>query len=469
LRSSIDVGGYVRILLFRIWSRADEIIPPIGIGYLMQSVRQISEVELLDGLKDRLGPWDFARAASSGKYDLVGITGFSKDGQAIKRHLSALRAITLQAKILVGGILVTASPKNTYEYLKDTADYFLAGEAEESLPILVKAIQNGGPLPKIPGLAIPDSAGLEWPPPKRPGDLDSLQVAWDLLKPESYPQAPHGAFSAQFPCAPIITSRGCSIWCKFCSVPAITGRRIRRRSVANVVGEIRLLHERHGINEIHIEDDNFTENEEYVLQFGEQLLQLPYSLTWTCPNGVRLDTLTPPVLDVMKRSNCSFVSVGIESADDRMLAKMHKGFNTAKVRSKIKEIAKTGIRVGGFFIVGLPGETWRSIEDTAAFSRSLPLTRASFSYYQPFPGSPLRAELEKSGGIGPIDFDREILELHEVGYVPKGMTALELIWLRRKSFLCFYLRPAPIIRLVASITSFAHFRFVVRRILRWLL
>ena len=165
----------------------------------------------------------------------------------------------------------------------------------------------------------------------------------------------------------------------------ISGVPLRTRSIAHVLDEIEVLVHRHGIGEIHVEDDNFTARRKYVLEFCEGVSRRFPGLTWCCPNGVRLDTLDAELLAAMRRSGCYSLSVGIESGCDSVLETIQKRINTDEVREKVELIHRIGLKTTGFFVIGLPEESEEQIRQTARFARSLPLDHAQFSSFSRCP------------------------------------------------------------------------------------
>jgi len=125
-------------------------------------------------------------------------------------------------------------------------------------------------------------------------------------------------------------------------------RRIRRRSVDNVVQEMDHLHSKYGIREFHIEDDNFTSSKEFVLGFCKRLQEDSRRYYWSFPNGIRLDTLDEEMLHAMKGAGCYSLCIGIESGSDRILKKIRKGLTRNEIIEKIRLIRRVGLPSLGF-------------------------------------------------------------------------------------------------------------------------
>ena len=460
----------MRIVLVKVLSAADEVVPPFGLGYLADAVRRRGhEAAIVDALRDGLGEEALVSRLAGLKPDLVGVLLFSKDLRIVRSLLRAVRAAIPSAKTCVGGPHSSAVPAETMEYFGDVLDFAFAGEAETGLPLLMDRLRDGkdGGLQDVPGLVHRTGGAVTVTPRVFEEGIDALAVAWDLIPPASYPRAPHGAFYRQFPVAPIVTSRGCPFQCTFCAAECVSGRKVRRRSVENVVSEIELLRDRYGVREIHIEDDNFTGKKEYVLAFCETLRQRVPGVSWTCPNGVRVDTLDLEMVAAMKASGLYFLSVGAESGSDRILKAMRKSLTVARIEEKVRLVRAAGIEVSGFFMLGFPGETPAEMEETIRFALRLPLSRASFANFQPFPGCEEFARLRERGEL-PLDWESFEPTLQSTTYAPVGTTAEALRTLRKRALWRFYGRPNVAWGMLRGIRSLEHARWVVRRGRRWL-
>lgn len=460
----------MRVALVRVFSTADEVIPPFGLGYLAEAVRRAGhEAFVVDALRDRLVEERLLSRLRGLNPDLVGVLLFTKDLKIVRSLLRRIRERIPRAKTCVGGPHPSAVPRETMEFFGECLDFAFAGEAEEGLPALLTGLGAGvGSDPgSVPGLVCREGGEVLVNRNRFREDLDSLQVAWDLIPPASYPRAPHGAYFRRFPVAPIVTTRGCPFRCTFCAAGCISGRKIRHRSVENVVDEIEMLRRKYGVREIHIEDDNFTGRKGYVLEFCELLRRKVPGMVWTCPNGVRIDTLDREMLDAMKSSGLYFLSVGAESGSNRILRMMRKSLTVERIEEKVRLIHHAGIRVSGFFILGFPGETAEEMEETVRFALRLPLARASFANFQPFPGCEEFARLRESGELS-VDWEMFEPTLQSTTFHPPGVSGEELRLKRKKALWRFYSRPAIAAGMMRDIRSASQALWILRRGFRWL-
>ncbi len=444
-------------------------IPPLGLGYLATALRQagINQVNILDCVKDNLSYEDFQKKVKRFKPDVVGFSVFSHDLTSLKKSLEITKRINPKIITIAGGPHPSGFPAETLKEFEQL-DYVFCSEGEIGLPQLINYFQkklNNRTLFLIPGLVWRDKkdqikvnaqAYLE--------DLDSIgYVAWDLLKPQNYPDAPQGVIFRNLPVAPIMATRGCPFNCTFCAGWTISGKRIRKRKIDNLIGEIDLLYHKYGIREIHFLDDNFTFFRDYVEEFCHKLMQKDFKISWCCPNGVRLDTLDQKLLKLMQEAGCYYVSVGIESGSDRILKLMRKGTKVAKIRKMVKEVHKAHMPINGFFILGYPGETKKEIIRTINFAKSLDLSRAAFYNYLPLPRTEAYEHLIKSGEIKEEDIDWNRIFQSEVPYESSTLSQGELKKLQRRAHREFYLRPKIIWRLLREIKTVQQFIYILRR------
>ena len=460
----------MRVALVKIRSAADEVVPPFGLGYLAAAVRRAGhEAVVVDALKERLGEGPLVSRLRSGDPDLVGVLLFTKDLPVARSLLRAVRRTVPGARTVVGGPHPSAVPDETMAYFGESLDFAFVGEAEAGLPALLTRLEDGtaSGLPDVPGLVYRENGEVLVNARHFEENLDSLDVAWDLIPPDSYPRAPHGAYFRRFPVAPVVTSRGCPFQCTFCAAECVSGRKVRRRSVEDVVREIGMLRRRFGVREIHVEDDNFTGRKEYVLAFCDALRRTVPGIAWTCPNGVRIDTLDREMLESMKSAGLYFLSAGIESGSDRVLRRMKKALSVERIEEKVRLVHEAGIGISGFFMLGFPGETREEMEETIRFALRLPLRRASFANFQPFPGCEEFALLRERGEI-PREWDAFLPTLQSTTYAPAGVGLVELRRLRKRALRKFYFRVPVAWDMIRAIRSPAHALWVLKRGWRWM-
>ncbi len=460
----------MKILLLKPYNLSDHIQPSLGLGYLATACRSRKhEVIILDCIKERIGINALINKIQELKPDLLGFQCYTFDLQFVKAALQRCKSLKLNIITVIGGPHPSAGPKQSFEYFKDSLDFIFMGEAERGLPLLLDKLEKRLSIDfaQIPGLAWKDSGEVCINPKIFIENLDSLGMpAWDLIRPEEYPEAQHGAFFQKFPIAPIMATRGCPFSCSFCAGNIVSGKKIRMHSVDFMLEQIQYLYNTHKIREFHIVDDNFTFNRNYAKMFSRRLIDLNLPISWATPNGVRLDGLDEELLKLMKQSGLYLISLGIESGSDRVLSLMKKETTVKQIREGIKMIHYAGIDVAGFFMLGFPGETINDIKKTIHFSLDLGLVRANYFTYLPFPGTTSYTEIISKGELDNVDWDR--FYFMNAAYTPKGLTRNMLKNLQRLAFFRFYFRASIIWKNLAGIKSFRHFKFLLKRFFHWI-
>ena len=453
------------VLLVTPISHTHYVIPPIGLGYLATAARRadFNDISICDCLKEGHTWESLAEFLKKAQSRLVGIQVFSYELGSVNRLLKLLKELNPDVITVVGGVHLSA---RGVAGLGDMplADYAFQGEGEVGFPLLLRKLLREEPVEfvDIPGLIYREGDKAKANPRIVNEDLDVLGFpAWDLIPPAEYPENPQGAFYQNFPIAPISTTRGCPFDCTFCASPVNMGKLLRKRSITHVLDEMELLYCDHGVREFHIIDDAFNVERKRVLEFCEGLVQRQLKISYTFPNGLRLNMLDEEVLSRMKETGAYAFTVGIESGSERILKAMKKKLSLDLIKEKVELICRCGLEPSGFFILGFPDETKEDMLKTIAFAKSLPLKRAHFSNFLPLPGTESTAKLLASGEIDSINFEEMFYS--KVPYAPKGVTQAELKALQRKAFLEFHLRPRILLKMLLEIKSWRHFKTIMTR------
>jgi len=225
------------------------------------------------------------------------------------------------------------------------------------------------------------------------------------------------------------------------------------------------LYTTHHIREFHIIDDNFTLDKEFAKKVLKEIIKLNLKISFSVPNGIRLDTLDKEILILMKNAGFYLISIGIESGSDRVLKMMGKHLLIKQIKEKISLIKKVGLDAAGFFILGYPGETEKEIKKTINFSLSLGLLRANYFLFLPLPGTIIFQQLQKGGALGDVEYNK--LSFTSPVFTD-NLSKTKLKTLQRQAFLKFYLRPKILIKNILKIKRPAQILFLFKRAIHWL-
>jgi len=176
------------------------------------------------------------------------------------------------------------------------------------------------------------------------------------------------------------------------------GRHFRARSPENVIAEIKYIKDSLGIEEMSIEDDNFTYDKERASKICDLMVQENLDIAWDTPNGIALYSIDEELIKKMKESGCYRLSFAIESGNQEFLNKViKKPLKLEFVPQLINYARRLGIEISVFFIVGIPGETEKTIRDSFRFSRKIGVFRPFISIATPYPGTQMLDLCEENG------------------------------------------------------------------------
>jgi radical SAM superfamily enzyme YgiQ (UPF0313 family) len=219
-----------------------------------------------------------------------------------------------------------------------------------------------------------------------------------------------------------------------------------------VIEELLFLKRRYGARRFSIIDDEFTLSKKYATAFCQGLIDAKVGMNWDCPNGVRMDTLYPELLQLMQAAGCDALCVGIESGNERIQKLIKKKVTVETIRERAHMIADcSNIRITGYFMIGFLDETEDEILETIEFARSLPLVRAAFNVVIPIPGTAIFDELIEAGRLKVDEINWDTLTNDQVAFRRNHVSGKRLMELQRKAFLRFYSKPSRMLRVAQEI------------------
>lgn len=269
-------------------------------------------------------------------------------------------------------------------------DIYIIHEYETVASSLISSISRDDNLSTVPGIAYRASNGIKVNDPARSlTDWDSLPLpAYDLLPSlkNYFINTPHGA-----PFTIMYTSKGCPYSCIFCTV---RNTKLKKRSAESVLKELKYLKENFNLKTVSFFDETFAIDRERVITIAEAIKRDKLKITWYC--NTRVDLVDKELLKIIYDGGCRGVSYGVESGSQEILDKAKKGITVQQAENAITWAKETGINVYCSFIFGLPGENWKTVEETIKFvKRTLP-TGAQFNVAVPYTGTELyRVALNK--------------------------------------------------------------------------
>ncbi len=248
----------------------------------------------------------------------------------------------------------------------------------------------------------------------------------------------------------IVTSRGCTAGCTYCIKHVSYQYTVRLRSPENIMAELWQL-KKMGINNVHMYADLFTVNRDQVVKLCQLMIAENINIRWTCNS--RVDYVDEEMLQLMGQAGCWLISWGIESGNEQILKHARKGANPQKARRALTWARRAGIKNWGYFIIGLPGETEETIQETIAFSKRLPLDIALFHIAAPYPGTPFFFEVVENNWFRPgtrweeVDMDKGTVLDYE------NLSAERLMYWQKRAFREWAFRPGPMMTYLKMLFS----------------
>ena len=365
--------------------------PPLGISYVAAACEAAgATVRVFDFIVSRYTPEKLGEALDLFQPDAVGATSVTMNFHQAASIIRDTKRHNPDIITMMGGPHVSFDIENTLKNYPEL-DLIVVGEGEQTLSELVPVLTSREKWEKISGIAF-RKKGEVFVTPTRPfiEDLDSLPTpARHLLPVSRY-------LALGYPVS-LITSRGCPNKCIFCLGRKMVGFKGRYRDPKLVVDEIEDILS-YGFTRINIADDLFTANKERVKTLCAEIKRRGIEFVWSAFAPV--NTVDREILEIMKDAGCDSISFGIESGNQEILKRVRKGITLDQAREATKICKEAGIITHASFMVGLPGETPETMEETSKFAHGLGIY---FGYHllAPFPGTTVREEIDK--------YDLEIL------------------------------------------------------------
>ena len=346
---------------------------PLGISYLSSYLKDKGhDVKLFDLNHNHID--EYIVRLYSEKPDYV---GFSMPTPCVNDVVDIVRlskGISPDTKFIAGGNHPTNCPQDD---VYNEFDFVVRGEGEKTLELILnnkttEHIIIGEPIKDLDSLPFPDYEGI---------------------KLERYGMKLNGKKGSL-----MVTSRGCVYNCIYC--PSSRIKNVRVRSPGNIIDEMMMLYYNHKVRGFYFGDDVFTLNKNRVYEFCKQLKDVReehgiHNITWRCTT--RSNLVDKDLLGEMKESGCDIISIGIESHNNYFLNIIKKGITKEENEQTIRDAKEVGMKVKGFFILGLPTQTYQDCLDTIKYARCLNLDYVDFYPLCPYPGTELWDNPDKFG------------------------------------------------------------------------
>ena len=395
----------MRVLLFGLnRERWPEPAPPVGLAWVAAALRRAGhDVRLLDLMYAEDVDGAITEAVAEHRPELVALslrnvdsTWMHQPNWAVPeaRRLTDLVRSQVDCPIILGG----AGPSLVTEDILRALDLEVAvvGEGELVVADLVEAIQRGDSLDHLPGVFHLDHCAN---PPAHADIWDHFPPAHDLIDYAPYIRDGGG-------CG-IQTKRGCAFDCVYCIYPVLEGHEYRRRDPEQIADEMQSVVESQGIVDFGFTDSVFSFPRRHAREVAEAVGRRDMGARWTAyvnPTDVQAD-----LVKAMADGGCHAVELGVDVADEEMLAATRKGFGLGALEQSIHLLHDHGISIGLYALLGGPGETRASADRSLEFLRRFPQVEAVIFTFgmRIYPGTELERIAREQGYV---DRDDPLIE-----------------------------------------------------------
>jgi anaerobic magnesium-protoporphyrin IX monomethyl ester cyclase len=376
-------------------------LPPLGLLYIASLLEKNNyNVKIFD-----VYPYDDRDIINIVRYkpEIIGMTVLTDYWSRAKYVAEKITAELRASVYIIGGIHVTALPEKSFTELG--ADIGVVGEGEYTMLELCKKIADNLSWKDVAGIIYKDENGNFVSTPARPliENLDILPFpARHLLEFENY-LVPPGIIRGHWTerSTTVMTSRGCAFSCIWCGSQNIFGRKVRYRSVDNVLDELQLLSEKYHIDTVWFVDDTFTLKKSRVLEFCQKVESRKIKLTFGCQAHVK--TADEEMFMAMKKAGFVQLDFGVESGSDKVLENLKKNSDATSIKKAFQLAKKTGLRTAATFMFGLPSETEEDVQKTFSLAKEINPNFTSSFFLTPYPGTELMDMVEKNKWEIPYD------------------------------------------------------------------
>ena len=298
-------------------------------------------------------------------------------------------------------------------------------------------------------------------------DIDVLGFpSHDKLEKEIY----RDPVTKRFPKTMVMGQKACINNCSFCCQPAFFGAPlIRKRTVEHFLEELEWV-QKLGFREVMFNDATITADMEWAARLFEGMIAKGIELTWNC--STRADRVNEDIARLMKRAGCHTIAIGMESTDPAVLKNIRKNITPEQIRKAVSIIRASGMDSIVFCVIGFPGETRESVENTIRFLKTLDTTYITLGLAVPAPGTDFYRYVDQNGYLLTKDWSRyDPLQKPVFSY--PALSAEEMVFYQSNGLRQFYLRPGYILRKLLAIrslteakTNFTNFIGFVNRYVR---
>lgn len=415
--------------------------PPIGLCSVAAYLERAGyRVGVIDGQAEAADEAELVRRIVEMRPSLVGFGVTTPALPVVKRLVGAVKD-KLGVPVMVGGPHVSCDPAITGPL---GADFGIVGDGEAPAAAVAGLLLRNRPVaPDEPGIYTPGVARIPRPALSDLAEIPSPDRSL-LHRPEAYFNPFLAARTTM-----LLTARGCAFKCSFCCRTPSMGDYRPLPEEKSIVEMEQVSHAGYGF--VSIIDETFTYDRERAMRLAREMRRRGIAFKWSCQT--RADLIDAELLKEFAAAGCINISFGVESGDAEARESMEKKISDTAFERAFSECRRAGITTNAFIIIGGPDETGAEIERSIRRAVELEPDYVVYNVGTLFPGT---REYEKRVAAGEIT--RDIWDKYMRGETPmptlsREITRAELAKYLKRGYTKFYLRPAYVMRKLATLRS----------------
>lgn len=245
--------------------------------------------------------------------------------------------------------------------------------------------------------------------------------------------------------------------CTFCD-RSVFGRKVTTHSPQYIIKMIKHLHEKYGIRYIVFDDDDLLINRKHLYELLDLLKASRMGIRFTC--ATRVDRIDEQVAQRLKDSGCRMVLLGVESGSQKLLDSMQKDIKVEDSRKASSILNKVGIRTEAFIVIGYPGETEETLEETVTLIKECDFSDVGVWLFTPLPGSEIYGKVSEEGTF--VEDWEKMNSIDGTVFVPESLTEEKLINCADRCYKACYVRTVKMLTMYKRLYTMAHVKAIIK-------
>ncbi|MFX0133340.1 MAG: B12-binding domain-containing radical SAM protein [Candidatus Hodarchaeota archaeon] len=441
-----ETRNVMRDVLYGCWCKGKRVggatIPPLSLLYVATVLKSSGfNVTFLDAQAERKRFDEILKKIIN--YNVLVISTSTMTFREDVALLAEVKRVNSQLKTIIFGSHPTFMP--CYALDNKVVDIIVRREPEYIIRDIISAMIKGNEYKNIKGIGYKEGDRVvlnDYYP--FIDNLDELPFPDRSLFPKGIDY--FNPIVKRIPYTTAITSRGCPAQCIFCTAPAFMGKRVRCRSAESVIEELEQI-KISGYKEVFLRDETFTFFKERNIKICEEVIRRKIDISWIC--NARVGTVDKEMMALMKMAGCHYIKFGVESCVQEILDSLKKGITVEQIEKTFRWAHEVGIDTHAHFMIGNPGDSSTTLDETIEVVKKLDPTTASFGISTPYPGTELFSIVAKKHPEIQDGSSVNLRNLHIQGFFTETYCDLskeELNKYQQKAYRDFYMRPTYIIQ-----------------------